>query len=116
MMNTRILKSDGLLLLTATIWGFAFVAQRVGMDYVGPFTFNGIRFALGGFVLIPFIMKQSKRGKSEAVSHRVRAGLDSSFRAVALPVSSCSRAPHSNRRGWFTQRPEMPVSSPACTW
>ena len=66
MMNTRILKSDGLLLLTATIWGFAFVAQRVGMDYVGPFTFNGIRFALGGFVLIPFIVKHSKRGTSKA--------------------------------------------------
>lgn len=67
MMNTRILKSDGLLLLTATIWGFAFVAQRVGMDYVGPFTFNGIRFALGGFALIPFIMKQGKADKSESV-------------------------------------------------
>ena len=58
MMNSRTLKSDGLLLLTATIWGFAFVAQRVGMDYVGPFTFNGIRFALGGLVLVPFIMGQ----------------------------------------------------------
>ena len=64
MMNPRILKSDGLLMLTATIWGFAFVAQRVGMDYVGPFTFNGIRFALGGFVLIPFIRRQSTRGES----------------------------------------------------
>jgi drug/metabolite transporter (DMT)-like permease len=39
-------KSDALLLTTAVIWGFAFVAQRVGMDYVGPFTFNSIRFAI----------------------------------------------------------------------
>ena len=66
-MPSQTLKSDALLLLTATIWGFAFVAQRVGMDYVGPFTFNGIRFALGGLVLIPFILKQSGRGSSEAV-------------------------------------------------
>jgi drug/metabolite transporter (DMT)-like permease len=39
------------------IWGFAFVAQRVGMDYVGPFTFNGVRFALGSLVLLPFILR-----------------------------------------------------------
>jgi len=56
-MRHSLLKSDLLLLLTATIWGFAFVAQRVGMAYVGPFTFNGVRFALGCLVLIPFIIK-----------------------------------------------------------
>ncbi len=55
-MNQKVIKSDALLLLTAVIWGFAFVAQRVGMDYVGPFTFNGIRFALGGLSLTPFIL------------------------------------------------------------
>ena len=37
-----------ILLTAAAIWGLAFVAQRVGMDHLGPFTFNGIRFALGG--------------------------------------------------------------------
>jgi len=47
---------DGLLLLTAIIWGTAFVAQRVGMEHVGPFTFNGIRFALGSLVILPLIM------------------------------------------------------------
>lgn len=41
------------LFLAALIWGFAFVAQSVGMDYIGPFTFNGIRSILGGIVLIP---------------------------------------------------------------
>ena len=44
--NAQTLKSDALLLITAAIWGFAFVAQRVGMDYVGPFSFSGVRFAL----------------------------------------------------------------------
>lgn len=55
-MDTRTFKADALLLLTATIWGFAFVAQRVGMEYVGPFTFNGIRFALGSLSLLPVLL------------------------------------------------------------
>lgn len=54
-MNTQTLKSDALLLITAAIWGFAFVAQRVGMDYVGPFSFSGVRFALSAFSLLPLL-------------------------------------------------------------
>jgi drug/metabolite transporter (DMT)-like permease len=50
------LKSDVLLLITAIIWGFAFVAQRVGMDYVGPFTYNGVRFAIGSLSLLPLVL------------------------------------------------------------
>ena len=38
-MNKYQIRNSLLLLLTATIWGVAFVAQSVGMDYVGPFTF-----------------------------------------------------------------------------
>lgn len=49
------LKASLQLLLAAAIWGFAFVAQRVGMEHLGPFTFNGIRFALGGLSLLPLI-------------------------------------------------------------
>ena len=55
------LKSDTLLLTTAIIWGFAFVAQRVGMDYVGPFTFNGIRFAIGSLSLLPLVAMSRER-------------------------------------------------------
>ena len=44
--------ADLLLLLTAAIWGFAFVAQRAGMTHMGPFTFNAIRFLLGGLSLL----------------------------------------------------------------
>jgi len=47
--------SSGMLMLTALIWGTAFVAQSEGMNYVGGFTFNGCRFLLGGAVLIPCI-------------------------------------------------------------
>ncbi|MGD2125537.1 MAG: DMT family transporter [Desulfobacteraceae bacterium] len=55
------LKSDAILLLTALIWGFAFVAQRAGMAHVGPFTFNGVRFALGSFSLLPLLFAQRKQ-------------------------------------------------------
>lgn len=60
-MKQGTLKADCLLLITAMIWGFAFVAQRVGMDYVGPFTFNAVRFALGSLSLIPLILLLQKR-------------------------------------------------------
>ena len=48
---------DLLLLLTALIWGFAFVAQRAGMEHIGPFFFNGVRFALGCLPLLPFVLR-----------------------------------------------------------
>lgn len=64
------LRSSALLLLTACIWGVAFVAQSVGMEYVGPFTFNFVRSILGGLVLIPciFFLKREKKAKAEKVS------------------------------------------------
>ncbi len=60
-MQKKYLKSDLLFLLSATIWGFAFVAQRLGMDHVEPYTFNGIRFFLGAMVLVPFIYRQRRK-------------------------------------------------------
>ncbi|MGE4554448.1 MAG: DMT family transporter [Desulfovibrionaceae bacterium] len=47
------LRADALLLLTAAIWGLAFVFQRTGMEHIGPLTFNGIRFLLGAAALAP---------------------------------------------------------------
>ena len=55
------MKSNLLLLLTAVIWGFAFVAQRAGMEYLGPFTFNTARFALGSLSLLPLLFINQKR-------------------------------------------------------
>ena len=54
-------RSDGLLLLGSAIWGFAFVAQRVGMDYMGPFAFNGIRFMMGALTLLPLMLWRSRK-------------------------------------------------------
>ncbi len=62
-MNVRALRSDLLLFITALIWGFAFVAQRIGMEDVGPFTFNGARFALGALVLLPVVVFTGMRRK-----------------------------------------------------
>lgn len=52
-----------MLLVTAIIWGCAFVAQKSAMDSVGPFTFQSSRFLLGGIVLLPvtFIADAAKK-------------------------------------------------------
>jgi drug/metabolite transporter (DMT)-like permease len=66
-MYKKIVRADILLGLTACIWGFAFTAQRVGADYIGPFTYNSIRFLLGGLVLLPLIAFRKNRNR-KAVS------------------------------------------------
>jgi len=60
-MNKKALNADILLLLAAVVWGFGFVAQRSGMEYIGPFAYNGIRFPLGSLTLLPFIIIRRKR-------------------------------------------------------
>lgn len=56
MVDSRTARTDSLLLTTAIIWGLAFTAQRAGMDFVGPFTYNGVRFALGALSLVPLLL------------------------------------------------------------
>lgn len=67
-------KNAMMLVLTAFIWGTAFVAQSVGMDYLEPFTFNGVRSFIGGAALIPCILVlekiNGKGGKEKAESGR----------------------------------------------
>ena len=65
MKKTQI-RNSLLLLLTATIWGTAFVAQSVGMDYVEPFTFSCVRSIIGGIVLIPCIWLRKWKAKEQA--------------------------------------------------
>lgn len=80
------LKNALLLLLTAAIWGVAFVAQSVGMAYVEPFTFNGIRSIIGGVVLLPVIalfgkkerdmpMEQKKRERKTLITGGIACGI-----------------------------------------
>ena len=68
-------RADLLLLLTALIWGFAFVAQRAGMEHVGPFFFNGVRFALGCLPLLPFVLRTTTTPLASRLRHALPGGL-----------------------------------------
>ena len=75
------LKNGIFLFITAAIWGVAFVAQSVGMDYVGPLTFNCVRSLLGGLVLVPLCLfmgrgrgSAGKNGQTEERGVRQAAG------------------------------------------
>lgn len=67
--NKRVV-ANLVLLLTAAIWGLGFVAQKVGSEFVGAYTFNGIRFALGSLSLVPLIVffDMKSKGKTSAKS------------------------------------------------
>ena len=71
-MNKFVLRQSLLLFLTAVIWGVAFVAQSVGMDYVGPFTFLASRNVIGAIVLLPVIcFLGNKKGEQDDAENAV---------------------------------------------
>lgn len=55
-MHPRTFRADLLLLITAAIWGSAFVAQRLGMNAVGPMLYTGLRFTLGALAILPLAL------------------------------------------------------------
>ena len=70
-MNRKSIRGSLLLLLGSAIWGAAFVAQRVGMDHMGPYTFNGIRMLLAWAVMIPVTaLIERKEKKNPAFTGR----------------------------------------------
>lgn len=81
------LRGSLLLLLTSMIWGAAFVAQSAGMDYIGPFTFNGLRMLMGAAVLLPFLLKRRTGAHTNASERKMllRGGV---LCGVALFVGS----------------------------
>jgi drug/metabolite transporter (DMT)-like permease len=60
-MKTAAVKADVLLLIAAAIWGSGFVAQRMGMEHVGPMTFTGVRFAIGTFIVLTVLLIRHAR-------------------------------------------------------
>lgn len=64
-MQKNSIKNTGMLFLAALIWGFAFVAQSAGMEYVGPFTFNAVRCVIGAIVLVPVALVWKPEGSTE---------------------------------------------------
>lgn len=78
-----------MLLLAAFIWGSAFVAQSVGMDYVEPFTFNFVRNIVGGLVLIPCICLLRNRSEREAAESLRDTKVPSDKRTLLIGGMSC---------------------------
>lgn len=87
MHNTK-LSSNLFLFLAAAIWGFAFVAQRIGAQYVGSFTFNGVRFALGSLSLLPLLVYFNKSSKAGSVSHTRRAWPSGILAGIVLFIAA----------------------------
>jgi drug/metabolite transporter (DMT)-like permease len=100
-MNKKIFTADGLLMVTALIWGSAFVAQRIGMNHVGPLTYNGFRFTLGALALLPLIHWRNGRSASGTMTLRhyfggLLAGLilfiAATFQQVGLVYTTAGKA------------------------
>ncbi|MGD9156347.1 MAG: DMT family transporter [Bacillota bacterium] len=103
-MHQKELKSNLFLMTAAVIWGFAFVAQRIGAKYLGPFTFNGIRFAIGSFSLLPLLLIAKRQITCEPVVFKETAGalpgglitgcilfMASSFQQIGLAESTAGK-------------------------
>ena len=99
-MNIKAMRSNLILLLTALIWGFAFTAQRVGSKYIGAFTFNGIRFILGGISLLPLILFIDKKSSSNKKPFPIVPGiitgivlfLGSTLQQIGLSYTTAGKA------------------------
>lgn len=74
-MGKREIKADILLILTALIWGLAFVAQRKGAEHLGAMSFNGIRFIIGSISLMPLIAYRNKRHNPETREFDLKKGV-----------------------------------------
>ena len=64
-MRSHALRADLLMLATAMIWGTVFVAQRLGMDSIGPFLYSGLRFSLAVLILLPLLPLLERRDSVE---------------------------------------------------
>ena len=99
-MKKKQLGNSLLLLLTATIWGSAFVAQSVGMEHVGPFTFTFSRSIIGGMVLLPCILLLGKWKKGFATKVEWIGGIccgtalcvASNFQQVGMQYTTVGKA------------------------
>ncbi len=103
-MDSTQYKARFVLLLTAVIWGLAFVAQRAGMADIGPFAYNGLRFALGSLSLIPVLLinrnARSRTTNRDEKSYTWESGIlcgvvlcaGSSFQQVGIVYTTAGNA------------------------
>lgn len=90
-MNRKALQSAGFLFLTALIWGVAFVAQKEGTNYVGPFTYTAARNLIGGavlLILLPVLDRIRKQPDGTAKGTGRRLLVSGALCGVALCVAS----------------------------
>ncbi len=73
-MRSHALRADLLMLITAMIWGSAFVAQRMGMDSIGPYLYSALRFALGTLVLLPLVLRRPADGAKQPLNRGLLFG------------------------------------------
>ncbi|NVK18735.1 MAG: DMT family transporter [Methylocystaceae bacterium] len=85
------LRANFLLLITAFIWGTAFVAQHSGLEDVGPFTFTGVRFSLGTLVVMPLGLREYFRWKQSGGSITMKDWLGMGLCGVFLYTGSVSQ-------------------------
>lgn len=102
-MRKHNLQGNLMLLVTAVIWGAAFAVQSMGMDYLEPFTFNGIRTAVGGAALIPvyFFLHREDSPRENPVSNETIIGgiacgaclfMASSVQQIGLTMTTAGKA------------------------
>jgi drug/metabolite transporter (DMT)-like permease len=98
---TKRFKSNGILLLASLLWGLAFVAQRQGMQFVGPLTFNGLRFVFGALSLVPLLLFMKPTFKKSMLDKRLLIGsimagialfFAASFQQVGIIYTSAGNA------------------------
>lgn len=100
--ENRTIQANILLFLTAVIWGGGFVAQRLGIQQLGPFMFNGFRFLMGAFTLLPVIVLRKGQGGApmrsgkRAIFSGLGAGLllffGATFQQLGLVHTSAGKA------------------------
>lgn len=83
----------GMFTLASLIWGTAPVAQSAGMDHVGPFTFNAVRFLIGAAVLPPFMRLPARRMREKRAAALRASGLVGPVGQAGLCSGSLFRGP-----------------------
>ena len=112
-MKNKKLLGNGLLLLTAMIWGTAFVFQRSGMEIIEPLTFNAARMTLAAVVIgaLALVMRRKRRETSEAEQKKVDKN---TVRAGSSAEYFWRSQASFSRRGWFIRRRAKQGLSPRC--
>jgi len=86
-MRNKTIRGEILLVITAIIWGTSFVAQRVGMEYIGPYTFTATRFIIGTLSLLPVILFMGKINNNKEKREKVGTKKDLLIAGLACGIA-----------------------------